>query len=167
MTATATAAAVVSILGSAFYTERTLRQEKKAQKRANALANEQAAIEREAQEAALKEEQRKNRNLLAQQQSAYKAKLGASGLSAQTGSSQVVLDAMQNEADMEDKYLVNQKNFSLQSLNNRLQQTNNRNLLALNKLRLSEQKNVFDATTRLATKAATTSSSNSAKSSKT
>ena len=48
MTATATAAAVVSILGSAFYTERTLRQEKKAQKRANALANEQAAIEREA-----------------------------------------------------------------------------------------------------------------------
>ena len=61
---------------------------------------------------------------MAQQQSAYKAKLGASGLSAQTGSSQVVLDAMQNEADMEDKYLVNQKNFSLQSLNNRLQQTN-------------------------------------------
>ena len=138
------AAAVVSILGSAYFTEKNIEQEKKATQKANKLAAEQNAIEKQAQIEALKEEQRKNRNLLAQQQSAYKAKLGASGLSSQTGSGQVVLDSMQNEADMEDKYLVNKNNFSLQTLNNRLQQTNNRNLLALNTSRIAQQKNMFD-----------------------
>jgi len=149
MTSVATAVAVVSVLSSAYYTEQNLKKEKKAAKKANALAREQALIEQDTQEAALREEQRRNRNLLAQQQSAYKAKLGASGLSAQTGSGQVVLDAMQNESDMEDKYLVNKNNYSLKSLNNRLQQTNNRNLLTLNKLQLARQQNVLDSATKM------------------
>ena len=139
------AAAVVSVLSSAYFTEKNIQQQKKATKRANRLANEQAAIEKREQETLLKEERRKNRNLLAQQQSAYKARLGSSGLSSETGSGQVVLNAMQNEADMEDKYLANKHNFSLQTLNNRLQQTNSRNLLSLNQSRLGQQKNVFNA----------------------
>ena len=139
------AAAVVSVLGSAYFTEKNIKQEKRATKRANQLANEQAEIERQAQKEILKEEQRKNRNLLAQQQSAYKARLGASGLSSATGSGQVVLDNMQKEADMEDKYLSNKTKYSLQTLNNRLQQTNSRNLLSLNKSRLAQQSNVFSA----------------------
>ena len=137
------AAAVVSVLGSAYFTEKNIEQEKKATKRANQLASEQAEIERQTQKEILKEEQRKNRNLLAQQQSAYKARLGASGLSSATGSGQVVLDNMQKEADMEDKYLLNKSKFSLQTLDNRLQQTNSRNLLSLNKSRLAQQGNAF------------------------
>ena len=139
------AATVVSVLGSAYFTEKNIEQEKKATKRASKLAAEQNEIEKQSQMEALKEEQRKNKNLLVQQQSAYKAKLGASGLSTQTGSGQVILDSMQNEADMEDKYLVNKNKFSLQTLNNRLQQTNNRNLLTLNQSRIAQQKNVFNA----------------------
>ena len=146
-TALATAA-VVSVLGSAYFTEKNIEKEKKATKTANQLANQQAEIDRQSQLATLKETQRKNRNLLAQQQSSYKAKLGASGLTGETGSGQVVLNQMQKEADMEDKYLTNKTTFSLQTLNNSLQQTNNRNLLALNKSRLSQQKNVFNAGTQ-------------------
>lgn len=137
--------ALASILSSAYFTEKKIEQEKKATKQANQLANEQREIEKQAQAEGLKEEQRKNRNLLAQQQAAYKARLGASGLSAETGSGQVVLDNMQKEADMEDKYLQNKTAYSFRTLNNRLQQTNNRNLLTLNNARLSQQTNVIDS----------------------
>lgn len=144
MTEVATAATVVSILGTAFFQEKAMEKEKKATKRANALAKEQTEIERAAQEAALKEEQRRNRNLLAQQQSAYKAKLGASGLTTSSGSGQVVLDAMAKESDMEDKYQTQKTNYSLRTLNNRLKQTNTRNLLALDKLRINQKQNVLN-----------------------
>ena len=145
----AAAAAVVSVLGSAYYTDKKQRAEKKATKRANQLAKEQAAIEREAQEAAQRETERRNRNLLAQQQSSYKARLGASGLTSESGSGQVVLDSMKKETDMENKYQQQKTQYSLKSLNNRLKQTNNRNLLTLNNLRIGQQQNVLDAATTL------------------
>lgn len=145
MAETAAVVAVASIAGSAYYTHKTHDAEKKATKRANKLANEQAAIERESELAALKETERKNKNLLAQQQSAYKAKLGASGLTSESGSGQVVLNAMKKEADMEDKYQQQKTQFTLKTLNNRLSQTNNRNLLSISKSRLAQGKNVFDS----------------------
>ena len=149
MAQAAAIATVVSILGTAYFTEKQAAREKKATKKANALAEEAANLERQAEENALKETQRRNRNLLAQQQSIYKAKLGASGLTSTSGSGQVVLDAMARESDMEDKYLTNKTSYALKTLNNRLQQTNNRNLLTLDKLRLGQQRNVLDAGTRL------------------
>jgi hypothetical protein len=149
MAEAAAVATVVSVLGSAYYTEKKQSAEKKATKRANQLAKEQAAIEREAQEEAQRELERKNRNLLAQQQSSYKARLGASGLTSQAGSGQVVLDAMEKETDMENKYQQQKTRYSLKSLNNQLKQTNNRNLLTLNKLRVGQQENVLNAATTL------------------
>lgn len=145
MAQAAAVATVVSILGSAYYTHKTHEAEKKATKRANQLANEQAAIERESELAALKETERKNKNLLAQQQSSYKAKLGASGLTSSSGSGQVVLDAMQKETDMENKYQQQKTQYALKSLTNRLSQTNSRNLLSLSKSRLAQEQNVFDS----------------------
>ena len=116
------------------------------------MANEHAAIERESELAALKETERKNKNLLAKQQSSYKAKLGASGLTSESGSGRVVLDTMQKETDMENKYQQQKTNYSLKTLNNRLQQTNSRNLLSLSKARLAQGKNVFDSTLSLTSK---------------
>ena len=144
MAQAAAVATVVSILGSAYYTEKTHQAEKKATKRANKLANEAAEIERASQEAALKETERKNRNLLAKQQSSYKARLGASGLSSESGSGSVVLNAMKKETDMENKYEQQKTQYSLKTLNNQLRQTNSRNLLSLEKSRLGQQKNVLD-----------------------
>ena len=145
MAQAAAVATVVSILGSVYYTEKTHQAEKKATKRANRLAKEGAAIEQASQQEALKETERKNRNLLAQQQASYKARLGVSGLSSRSGSAQVVLDTMKKESDMEDKYEQTKTQYSLKSLNNRLQQTNSRNLLSLNKTRIDQQKNALNA----------------------
>lgn len=150
MAETAAIVTVAAILGSTYYTQKTYEAEKKATKRANQLAQEQANTERESELAALKETERKNKNLLAQQQSSYKAKLGASGLTSNSGSGQVVLNAMQKEADMEDKYQQQKTQFTLASLNNRLNQTNNRNLLSLTKSRLGQGKNILDNTATLA-----------------
>lgn len=145
MAQTAAVATVVSVLGSAYYTHKAHEAEKKATKRANQLANEQAAIERESELAALRETERKNKNLLAQQQSSYKAKLGASGLTSSSGSGQVVLDAMQKETDMENKYQQQKTGYALKTLNNRLNQTNSRNLLSLSKSRLAQGENIFNS----------------------
>ena len=145
----AAVATVVSVVGSAFYKEKEYRAEKKATKQANKLAKEQAEIERESELAALQEIERKNRNLLAQQQSSYKARLGASGLTTESGSGQVILDAMAKETDMENKYQQQKAQRSLKTLNNRLKQTNNRNLLSLTKARIGEQTNVLSAGTTL------------------
>ena len=152
MAQAAAVATVVSILGSAFYTHQTHQEEKKATKRANRLAKEQADLERASELAALKETERKNKNLLVQQQSSYKAKLGASGLTSSSCSGQVVLNAMQKESDMENKYQQQKTNYSLKTLNNRLQQTNSRNLLTLNKTRLAQGKNVLDSAGSLVNK---------------
>ena len=149
MATTAAAITVATVLGSAYYTHRTHEVQKKATKRANKLAEEQAAIERESELAALKETTRKNKNLLAQQQSSYRAKLGASGLTSTSGSGEVVLNTLQKEADMEDKYQKQKTQFTLRTLNNRFSQTNSRNLLSLTQSRLDQEKNVFDTTTSL------------------
>ena len=150
MAQAAAVATVVAVLGSAYYTHKTHQMEKKATKRANRLANEQAAIERQSELDALKETERRNKNLLAQQQSSYKAKLGASGLTSSSGSGQVVLDAMQKETDMENKYQQQKTQYTLKTLNNRLNQTNNRNLLSLSKSELAQEKNIFDTGVALA-----------------
>lgn len=149
MATTAAVMTVASVLGSAYYTHKTHEAEKKATKRANKLAEEQTAIERESELATLKETTRRNKNLLAQQQSSYKAKLGASGLTSKSGSGEVVLNTMQKDADMEDKYQQQKTQFALKTLNNRLNQTNTRNLLSLSKSRIAQGKNVFDATNSL------------------
>ncbi len=83
---------------------------------------------------ALEEEQRKNVNLLRRQQSAYRAKLGGGGIGAQSGTGRATLNAMQKEYDIEDKYLVNQANVSLDALLNSINQKTTRNLLALGAL---------------------------------
>ncbi|MBQ3696262.1 MAG: hypothetical protein II938_04800 [Alphaproteobacteria bacterium] len=149
MAQAAAVATVVSILGATYYTDKAHREEKKTIKQANKLAAEQTSIEREAQEANLKETERRNRNLLAKQQSAYKARLGASGLTSETGSGQVVLNTMQKETDMENKYEQKKTQYSLRTLNNRLKQTQSRNLLNLNKTRIAQQTNVLNAGARL------------------
>ena len=143
MAQAAAVANVVSVLGSAFYTHKSIEAEKKAAKKANQSAMEQAQLERQNIESSYNEQQRKNRNLLAQQQSAYKAKLGASGLTTKSGSGQVVLDKMKKDYDMEDKYQVAQKQYSLSKLNNNLKQTNSRNLLTLEKLRNNQAQSLL------------------------
>jgi len=139
----ATVASVVSVLGSAYYTHKSASAEKKAARKANALAAEQNRLERENAEAALLEKQRQSKNLLAEQQSAYKAKLGASGLTTKSGSGQVVMNKMQKDYDMEDKYQIAQKNYTLAKLSNNLKQTNNRNLLTIERLRNNEAQSLL------------------------
>ena len=56
---------------------------------------------------------------------------------------------MKKHKDMENKYQQQKTQYSLRSLNNRLKQTNNRNLLTLNNLRIGQQQNVLDAATTL------------------
>ena len=140
----AIAAVGAAIVGSAYYSKETADNQKKAIKKSNAAAATQAKLDRQSAQMLLEEQQRKNKNLLLQQQSSYKAKLGSSGLSSSKGSGQVVLDAMQKEHDIEDKYLVNQAKISLQSLNNALNQTTQRNLLALDTLSANQKKEVLD-----------------------
>lgn len=127
----AAAAAVATVASSVFYTKRNSDIQKKQYKNAMNAANKDYELSKQQAKLALEEEQRKNRSLLAQQQSAYKAKLGASGLSSQKGSGQVVLDTMKKEHDIEDKYLVNQANISLEALLNGINQTSSRNLLSM------------------------------------
>lgn len=149
MAQAAAVATVVAVVGSTYYSEKARKQEKKAVKRAEALAKEQTQMEREEKVFDLQETERKNKNLLAQQQSAYKAKLGSSGLSHLSGSGQVIMDAMAKEVDMENKYQAHKTAYALKSLNNRLRETSNRNLLTLNKLRIGQQSDALNAATSL------------------
>lgn len=82
----------------------------------------------------LEEEQRKNRNLLQKQQATYKARLGAGGMSSLSGTGRAVLDSMQKEHDIENKYLVDQSNISLEALLNGINARNARNLLSASSL---------------------------------
>ncbi|MBO7097420.1 MAG: hypothetical protein J6W11_02130, partial [Alphaproteobacteria bacterium] len=81
---------------------------KKAIKNANRTAAENAKLQDEQAKLALQEQQRKNRNLLRQQQATYKANLGALSTSSYSGTGQTYLNALQREYDIEDKYLQNQ-----------------------------------------------------------
>jgi len=141
----AIAAVGAAIVGSAYYSKVSVDNQKKAIKKSNQAAAVQADLDRQSAQILLQEQQRKNKNLLRQQQSSYKAKLGASGLTQNSGSGQVVLDAMQKEHDMEDKYLVNQAKISLQSLNNALAQTTRKNLLALDTLSANQKKDALNS----------------------
>lgn len=124
-------AGAATVGASIFYNKRNSDIQKKQYKTAQAAANADYDLKRKQAQNTLSEEQRKNRSLLTRQQSAYKAKLGASGMSAGKGTGQAVLDSMKREHDIEDKYLVDQSNISLDALLNGINQTNSRNLLSM------------------------------------
>ena len=130
----AAAASVITNLASTYFSLDNLRLQKKATKAANRAENYQAELNRQNIENTLAEHQRKSKNLLAQQQSAYRAKLGANNLSQSSGSGQVVLNNMQKEHDMEDKYVQGQANISLEALRNSIDKINTQNLLRLRSL---------------------------------
>ena len=124
-------ATVISTLASTYFTYDNIQKQKKAQRSAKDAANYQASLDKKAIQETLEEQRRKSRNLLAQQQSAYKAKLGASGLGYTSGSGQMILDNMQKEHDIEDKYLQEKANISLEALRNSIEKINTQNLLNL------------------------------------
>ena len=139
----AAAATIATAAASVFYSKKNSDAQKKQIKSANAAAQKNYELNRQQAQLTLQETQRKNRNLLAQQQSAYKAKLGASGLSSKSGSGEIVLNTMQKEHDAEDKYLVDQANISLEALLNSTNQTKSRNLLSLQTLENNNRNNII------------------------
>ena len=124
----------VASLASTWFMKESSDTQKKALKAERAANKKKYELDVAQAKLALAEEQRKNRNLLAQQQSAYKAKLGAAGMSAKSGTGQAVLNSIQKEHDAEDKYLVNQANISLEALLNGINARNTQNLLSLSAL---------------------------------
>ena len=139
----AAAATIATAAASVFYSKKSADAQKKQIKSANAAAQKEYELNRQQAQLTLAETQRKNRNLLAQQQSAYKAKLGASGMSSKNGSGEVVLNTMQKEHDTEDKYLVDQANISLEALVNGINQTKSRNLLSLQTIDNNSRSNLI------------------------
>ncbi|MBQ7413336.1 MAG: hypothetical protein IJV07_03565 [Alphaproteobacteria bacterium] len=130
---------------SAYFMKESVDTQKKAMKAERAANQRQYDLEVAQKKLTLAEEQRKNRNLLAQQQSGYRAKLGAAGLSAQSGSGRAVLDSMKQEYDTEDKYLINQANISLEALLNGINTKQNRNLLSMSSLNNRQMSNTLNA----------------------
>ena len=55
-------------------------------------------------------------------------------MSSSSGTGRAVLDSLQREHDIEDKYLVDQANISLEALLNGINSKNSRNLLSLSQL---------------------------------
>lgn len=139
----AAAATIATAAASVFYSKKNSDAQKKQIKSANAAAQKNYELNRQQAQLTLQETQRKNRNLLAQQQSAYKARLGASGMSSKSGSGEIVLNTMQKEHDAEDKYLVEQANISLEALLNSTNQTKSRNLLSLQTLENNNRNNII------------------------
>lgn len=138
-----------SLISSAVYTKKSIDSQKKQAKAAKDAAKKEYDLNVAQTKLTLEEQQRKNRNLLAQQQSAYKARLGASGMSSQSGSGQTILDNMQREHDIEDKYLVEKSNISLESLLNHINENNTRNLLEIKSLNDKQTANTFDSLSSL------------------
>ncbi len=136
---------VAAIAASAFYSKKTIDNQKKQVKAAEAAAQKEYDLNVAQTKLALEEQQRKNKNLLEKQQSAYKARLGASGMSSKNGTGQTVLDTMQQEHDIEDKYLVNQANISLEALLNGINESNTRNLLSLSTLDNKSNQNMWNS----------------------
>lgn len=137
-------ATVVATLGSAYYTKINSDRQEKAIKTANHTAAENARLQDEQAKLALAEQQRKNKNLLAQQQATYKANLGALGTSSKSGSGLTYLNTLQREYDIEDKYLQNQAKISSDALLNSLGKTTSTNLLKLNSLNSESRINTFN-----------------------
>ena len=142
---------VVATLGSAYFAKVSADNQKKALKNANRNAAENARLQAEQAELALKEKQRKNRNLLAQQQASYKASLGALGTTSRSGSGQTYLNALQREHDIEDKYLQNQAKISSDALLNALNHTTGTNLLKLNSLNTESRTGAISTLGNIAT----------------
>ena len=140
----AIAATIVATLGSAYYTKTNADRQKKAIKNSNKAAAENARLQDEQAKLALAEQQRKNRNLLAQQQATYKANLGALGTSSKAGSGLTYLNALEREYDIEDKYLQNQAKISSDALLNSLGKTTNTNLLRLNSISSENRLNTIN-----------------------
>ena len=138
-------ASIASSLATAYYTKVNSDQQKKAIKRANRTATENARLQDEQAKLALAEQQRKNRNLLRQQQATYKANLGALGTTNKSGTGQTYLNALQREHDIEDKYLVNQAKISSDALLNSLGNTTSTNLLRLNSLNAESKLNSLNS----------------------
>ena len=132
-------------LASSYYMKRSSDTQKSALKAERAANQRQYELDSQQSKLALAEEQRKNRNLLAQQQATYRAKLGASGLSSRTGSGRVILDSMQKEYDAEDKYLTNQANISLEALLNGINAKNTRNLLNSSAVNNAQRANTINS----------------------
>ena len=128
------AVAVVATVASAVYTKKSVDDQRKQIKAQRAADQKQYDLDVAQSKLTLAEEQRKNRNLLRQQQSAYRAKLGAAGMSRSSGTGRAVLDSLQREHDIEDKYLIDQANISLEALLNGINSKNSRNLLSLSQL---------------------------------
>ena len=140
MEATA-AIAVVTTVASAYYTKKSHDAEKKQIKASNRAAQKEAELSRQQAELTLAEEKRKNKNLLKQNLSTYKAKLGAQGLSTSYGSNQAIYDNMIHTTDMDDRYLEEQADISLEALLNSINQRTNRNLLNLTTLSYQDKAN--------------------------
>ena len=143
-------ATAVAILSSAYYTKTNADHQKKIIKKNNENTATATALQNRQAQLALDEQRRKNKNLLTQQQAAYKARLGSAGLSGKSGSAQTYLNAMQKEYDMEDKYLVNQAKLSSQGLLNTLGHTTSTNLLKLNSIKNENQINTYNTLGNLA-----------------
>ena len=144
----AAAAAITTATSSIFYAKKSADIQKKQIKKATAAAERDNELQRQRTQSTLQKQQLNNRSLLARQQAAYKAKLGAGGLS-QAGSGQVVLDNMQKEHDAEDKYLTQQANISLQALQNSIDETKTRNLLTLKQQSVTNDINYINGLTHL------------------
>ena len=142
---------LVASVGSAYYMKVNSDNQKKALKNTNRTNAENARLQNEQADLALKEKLRKNRNLLAQQQATYKAGLGALGTSSKSGSGQTYLNSLQREYDIENKYLQNQAKISSDALLNTLNQQTNTNLLRLNTLNNNSRTDTINSLGNIAT----------------
>ncbi len=141
----AAAASAITAASSAFFAYKGNKEQRKQTKENNRLANQAYELDKQQAQLTLAEERRENKNLLKQQQSAYKAKLGASGLSSQSGTGQAVLDALQRDYDTDDKFLVNQANISLEALLNGIEKTRSNNLLTSQRLTNQNNQNLLSS----------------------
>lgn len=128
---------------STVYSKRNADVQKKQIKRANAAAQKEYELERQQTELTLNEQRRKNLNILNQQLSTYKARLGAAGMSSKQGSGSALLHQAQKEHDIEDKYLQEQANLSLDALLNGIENTKAQNLLTLKTIQNDSKANLW------------------------
>ena len=126
--------ALAATAASTIYSKRNSDIQKKQVKKANEAAQKSYDLEKRQAELALDEQRRKNLNILNQQLSSYKARLGAAGMSSKQGSGSALLYNAEKEHDIEDKYLQEQANISLEALLNGIESTKTRNLLTLSSL---------------------------------
>ncbi len=126
---------------SAAYTKRNSDIQRKQVKKANAAAQKSYELEKKQTELALEEQRRKNLNILNQQLSGYKARLGAAGMSAKQGSGSALLYNARKEHDIEDKYLQEQANLSLEALMNGIEANKTQNLLTLSSIKNESKAN--------------------------